>query len=678
MIGLAFAQQSLPGSVPQALRWPQSTHSAKQSLAAPDYFFTHAPDSLMFSHFDYMIGSFNSLPLRSIPDAAGGGYFLTFQAKTTPTAVRSVFYAHVDATGAITRCNKISNTLTSEGYPAVAVDRESGVPMYAWHAPLQGDTSLKVMFACIPLIHGLPDPMFAPQVVIDNPIEIFPTDDNVFIWPQIQIGPSPNPQMRRVYVAASNSVSHAVGGRPSANFLIAYADFNSYMLDMGEVLSWSYTTVPELDQWNQDTGLCRYPSLAFNIDDSGNIYLAGYHKAYTADGETIAEPDLDIFICPDYGQGTWTRVSDSSHIPISDPEFYEPHSLTKDSPFPEDDLHWEIVNSGHLNAVSSGPGKIIFPALFAPCNDSGAYLSAYHTVKAVIYDSAEGEFVIKDIYPQQDPRDDYGEYRQNFEAHFPFPHWDISLHDGSMLFHYNNIKLSEVNEQGMMAAVWQDSQRASQAQSFSVLNLDRFPFTNTSEIMISVSPNRGNDWSEPIRLNNIQDPELAGIKPMWVYPADLVKFMGMQGDSKIGRLGLVFYDDYTWGANAISPPAHPVNDGGRVMFAELQIVFPDFPSGTDDPTQGVPAVCGIAAAYPNPFRDQLSISLQVKDSYEDYKFKIYNVRGQLVHSASGTAKGSFDLSWDGRDAKGTKLPTGIYLLSLSTKGQQATRKVILY
>ncbi|MDD4276532.1 MAG: hypothetical protein PHT37_01390, partial [Candidatus Cloacimonetes bacterium] len=56
----------------------------------PDYYFTHAPDALMTSYYDYMIGSYNSLPLRTIPDAAGGGYHLTFHAKTTPTGVRSV------------------------------------------------------------------------------------------------------------------------------------------------------------------------------------------------------------------------------------------------------------------------------------------------------------------------------------------------------------------------------------------------------------------------------------------------------------------------------------------------------------------------------------------------------------------------------------------------------------
>ncbi|HNQ44035.1 MAG TPA: T9SS type A sorting domain-containing protein, partial [Candidatus Cloacimonadota bacterium] len=52
---------------------------------------------------------------------------------------------------------------------------------------------------------------------------------------------------------------------------------------------------------------------------------------------------------------------------------------------------------------------------------------------------------------------------------------------------------------------------------------------------------------------------------------------------------LMFYNDYTWGANAISPPAHPTNDGGQVMFAELQIVFPESGAVPTDPF-GTPVV----------------------------------------------------------------------------------------
>ena len=41
---------------------------------------------------------------------------------------------------------------------------------------------------------------------------------------------------------------------------------------------------------------------------------------------------------------------------------------------------------------------------------------------------------------------------------------------------------------------------------------------------------------------------------MWVYPADKVLFVGMQGEHKVGKLGFMFYNDFTWGSNAITLP----------------------------------------------------------------------------------------------------------------------------
>ncbi len=40
-----------------------------------------------------------------------------------------------------------------------------------------------------------------------------------------------------------------------------------------------------------------------------------------------------------------------------------------------------------------------------------------------------------------------------------------------------------------------------------------------------------------------------------------------------GKDRMMFYNDYTWGSNAISPPAHLTNDGGQVVFTELEIEF---------------------------------------------------------------------------------------------------------
>lgn len=105
------------------------------------------------------------------------------------------------------------------------------------------------------------------------------------------------------------------------------------------------------------------------------------------------------------------------------------------------------------------------------------------------------------------------------------------------------MKITEGNGHGMLAVVWQNCRRAKRYNADG--DTDYSPWANTPEIWISVSSDNGDHWSEPIKLNNIETPEFAGLKPMWVYPANKVKYVGMQGNQKIGKLGIMFYNDFT-------------------------------------------------------------------------------------------------------------------------------------
>jgi hypothetical protein len=79
----------------------------------------------------------------------------------------------------------------------------------------------------------------------------------------------------------------------------------------------------------------------------------------------------------------------------------------------------------------------------------------------------------------------------------------------------------------MMVAVWQDSKRASLVVQYPQDYPEMVPYASGAEIMISVSSNNGNSWSEPIRLNAVDTPQLANMKPMWVYPANKVIYTGI-------------------------------------------------------------------------------------------------------------------------------------------------------
>ena len=107
--------------------------------------------------------------------------------------------------------------------------------------------------------------------------------------------------------------------------------------------------------------------------------------------------------------------------------------------------------------------------------------------------------------------------------------------------------------------------------------------------------------------------------------------------------------------------------------------------------QGVPAATAIAAEttttpsafalganYPNPFNPATTIPLVVPAEAGDVDVTIYNVLGQPVrHVWNGPlAAGEHQLTWDGRDAQGQPVATGVYLYRLQVGEQTRIRKMV--
>lgn len=66
----ASENQNYTGKI--ALKSPLKGNAVTSHRDVPSYTFTKTPTSLLTSYYDYMIGSYNSLPIRVIPDVAGG------------------------------------------------------------------------------------------------------------------------------------------------------------------------------------------------------------------------------------------------------------------------------------------------------------------------------------------------------------------------------------------------------------------------------------------------------------------------------------------------------------------------------------------------------------------------------------------------------------------------------
>jgi hypothetical protein len=255
-----------------------------------DYSFGINPTSLLFSYYDYMQGGYHSLPMRVQSSDTGGGIYIAYHGTRTATGTRRVFYTYLNSDGVVMNNNEITTTQVREGYISVDLDEPSGKPLFAWHANSDTDALDEVRFTWDAYLDEIPGLINDPIDAINNPISITSgtttTTDNEFVWPVVQVGPSPTAGMRRVYVMGYNYAEHT-GGSATENSYFAYADFTPAMLENGENPVWSYCSIPELDAWNIDTVEWRRGFYSFIAGQNGKLYLIGYHVGTDVNDATM-------------------------------------------------------------------------------------------------------------------------------------------------------------------------------------------------------------------------------------------------------------------------------------------------------------------------------------------------------------------------------------------------------
>ena len=111
---------------------------------------------------------------------------------------------------------------------------------------------------------------------------------------------------------------------------------------------------------------------------------------------------------------------------------------------------------------------------------------------------------------------------------------------------------------------------------------------------------------------------------------------------------------------------------GRSPAFEIKI------STSQEPVDDIPDAIVLAQNYPNPFLPPTTISYTLTEP-GDVTLKVYNIIGQevdLLVQASQLA-GEHTISWDGRDHRGQRLASGVYLYRLYVSDQIKTRTMIL-
>jgi hypothetical protein len=82
--------------------------------------------------------------------------------------------------------------------------------------------------------------------------------------------------------------------------------------------------------------------------------------------------------------------------------------------------------------------------------------------------------------------------------------------------------------------------------------------------------------------------------------------------------------------------------------------------------------------YPNPFKTSTELVFQIPEPAR-IDLKVYNILGQEVVTLVDEVKpeGAHNITWDGRDASGQRLSSGIYFYRLKTDNFTQTRKMVL-
>lgn len=83
-------------------------------------------------------------------------------------------------------------------------------------------------------------------------------------------------------------------------------------------------------------------------------------------------------------------------------------------------------------------------------------------------------------------------------------------------------------------------------------------------------------------------------------------------------------------------------------------------------------------AYPNPFSNKVTFQFSTPKA-EQVKLEVYNLKGQKIRTVinESLASGNHSVEWNGRDASGANLPSGIYYCKMSSGAYSAVRKIIL-
>ena len=117
---------------------------------------------------------------------------------------------------------------------------------------------------------------------------------------------------------------------------------------------------------------------------------------------------------------------------------------------------------------------------------------------------------------------------------------------------------------------------------------------------------------------------------------------------------------------------------GEKMFLNAVAFMLGIVDDVDDAPATIPAEFALAQNYPNPFNPSTTINFSLSKS-EQVQLQVFNLVGEhIITLINGQYQsGTHTAKWNGRDAAGNQVVSGVYLYRLQTESQTLTRKMVL-
>lgn len=678
-----------PQPTSKSIEQKVSRYAAQTSTrSVPNVEFAVEPIVFAEQYYDYMHGGYNSLALRKQPGISEPGGFpanklyFPFMYQETAASERRIYYVYIDEDGYISTPSPVSSSNINEGFASIDIDPVTANPLVAWHSDVDDETEYEVMLS-YDLYNVIGDVGLwsAPQLLLDNPLPDFP-DYNEFIWPIIQIGPSPEDGKRRAHLYANyNTPSTDIPAY--YNMAYGYCDFQYEPAIFDFVWDeWHFTTFPIFDalQDNQEKRAIK-DMIVSEVD--GKVAFIGH-----------LSDSLFCFISSDYGENFEYHAQNATYDIFDYPnEDGTPYFVSEDGD-PEDAMICPNGDGSHYNAeFVDGESRIIFMSAMGintyESHAENMYIPFHFNPKIFIYDIETASFDFVDMqligvdaYDDQPmiscDLDEDGlvdQYASDgtplFADCWPTYYCDDDLKNGSFHESFGRV----ISNDNHVVAIWMEGSKAMNA-FYEVDGYD--DWSEVAEIMIAVSSDYGETWSDPRIMNAKQDDEnyyseLQGMKPCYIYPADEMEMI----DDTHAKLPITFFDDNSFGSYVSSVNAGLPN-GGSNCYAVLEIEFIAQGGSNGGNSEIAPQAINLQQNYPNPFNPSTSIAYSLKNNGE-VNLEVYNMKGQLVKSLVNEFQetGDYNIRWNGDNETGKSVASGIYFYKLRTGKSSSAKKMIL-